>query len=94
MVGQFIGHFSDNDADPLGLRFEVTRLPGFVEPRFQGSIESQGDVVALARPGLDPVPLMASRRFWAEPDSNSTVLVLLDAPKRAIDSGQPLVGWK
>ena len=40
-------------------KFEITGLPGLVEPRLQRAVEAQEHVEALAGHGLDPVALVA-----------------------------------
>ena len=73
-------------------RLYVTGLPALVEPGLQRAIEPQGDVVASARHGLDPVLLMALWRLRSEPDGDAAIGVHCDARNRAVDAGELLVG--
>src|SRR5262245_52299357 len=74
------------------MQFQIARLPGLLEPGLQRPVEAQKDTVALARRGLDPVPFIAGRRFRSKPDGDTTVGVLLDRRKGAVDPRQFLVG--
>ncbi len=57
----------------------ISRSPNLVEPRFQGSIESQGDIVAPAGHGLHPILFLVGRGFGTKVNTHRAVGNDLDA---------------
>ncbi len=62
-----VTRFTISTSPPVD-KLDLARLPGLVEPGFQRTVQAQDHEPALAGHRLDPVRLLARRRFRSEPD--------------------------
>src|SRR3984885_6744502 len=63
----------------------LARAPGFVQPRLQRPVHAQDHKPALARNRLQPVVLLACRRFRSKINVERPICVLLDPLRLASD---------
>src|ERR1700722_13760015 len=71
---------------------EIARLPAFVEPRLQWSVETQKRIPALARHGLHPVAFLSRRSFGAEPHCHRAGGIFLDILLVTVEACKFLIG--
>src|SRR5690348_11779979 len=71
---------------------DIRELPGPVEPRLKGTVETEDRVPALVGDGLDPVALHALWRGRAEVNVDGGIGVDREACLLAADAGELLAG--